>query len=422
MSPLSTIAAKQFHVSSSRTLMRAPSTQKTMGKLRCESILPPGSGTIRLTMKEAESLVNKLPRSLFEFALPTGEPERLDLAMSVAAELIRIAATRGAMHGNDILNQEADLTILSRIAFILSKHPDYRAVAEWWLYRLAESMEPFAILYIVNRQFAAGPIKRTVLIDYLEYFAQRHLVDAMVLYGQILHERHNRTEEALVLFTAAMEISVPTARETDSLDEDLYSVLGIPQAWEMYASVKATTGDKQGIREAVEMGAFKLDHPTAFKFLAKIIAEEGHLDKYEEYMTKAAMDCDAEACHELGSFYLELYYDGKGRDNPPGPSKGQDVCPKDLVARKYTNRELLQNAIDWLEIASTGGWGPSALIMATLLREAEKPHKGLRYLKIAEEDENSASRAKEVRLIYLDKTFKLNIEQEILSKQFTRFD
>ncbi|ODH52933.1 hypothetical protein GX48_00801 [Paracoccidioides brasiliensis] len=393
-----------------------------MGKLRCESILPPGSGTIRLTMKEAESLVNKLPRSLFEFALPTGEPERLDLAMSVAAELIRIAATRGAMHGNDILNQEADLTILSRIAFILSKHPDYRAVAEWWLYRLAESMEPFAILYIVNRQFAAGPIKRTVLIDYLEYFAQRHLVDAMVLYGQILHERHNRTEEALVLFTAAMEISVPTARETDSLDQDLYSVLGIPQAWEMYASVKATTGDKQGIREAVEMGAFKLDHPTAFKFLAKIVAEEGHLDKYEEYMTKAAMDCDAEACHELGSFYLELYYDGKGRDKPPGPSKGQDVCPKDLVARKYTNRELLQNAIDWLEIASTGGWGPSALIMATLLREEEKPHKGLRYLKIAEEDENSASRAKEVRLIYLDKTFKLNIEQEILSKQFTRFD
>ncbi|KKZ60003.1 hypothetical protein EMCG_00845 [[Emmonsia] crescens] len=457
VSRLSTLPAKQFHSSSPHRAARAPSTLKTLSERRRDFRYQSALGSIRLTEEEAEALVDRIPRPLFESALSSIlGGSSIDAAVSLAGRLIRLAAECNGMHGSEIFyrskgetalttpekltpiysltrtyrsgkvltNRYIDPGMLSRLSFILSRHPDYRAVANWLLYRLAESKEPFAVLYIINQQFIAGtPLKRTVLMDYLEEFAQRHLLDAMVLYGRILHERHHRTGEALTLWRKAMEISVPLQAHAGETDEDPYSVLGIPQAWEMYAAVKAVEQDDEGRRAAVETGAFLLDHPVAFGYLAKIVGMEGQLDKYEEYMTKAAMDCDAEACHDLGRFYLELHYSGKGRAKSPKLSKSQDASPKDLVAGKYTNYELRQKAIDWLEIASTGGWGPSALIMACLLREDGYAHKGLHYLNIAEDDEKSASKAKEIRHIYLGNTFELNIENEpeIFTKQFPQF-
>ncbi|KAG5292622.1 hypothetical protein I7I48_04766 [Histoplasma ohiense] len=418
--------AKQYHFSAPHTAARAPSTWKAMSDRRRESRYQSAFGSIRLSSDEAEALVANIPRPLFESALSSillGSS--IDAAVSLAGTLIRLAVTCNTMHGSDIFDQSRDGGMLSRLAFILSRHPDYRAVANWLLYRLAESKEPFAVIYIINQQFTSGaPLKRTILIAYLEEFAQRHLLDAMVLYGRILHERYRRTEEALTLWKKAMEISIPHQTHAGETDEDPYSVLGIPQAWEMYAAVKSSQGDSEGSRAAVEAGAFLLDHPVAFQYLAKIVGNEGQLDKYEEYMTKAAMDCNAEACHDLGSFYLELHYSGKGRDKSFTSSRGQDASPKDLVSGQYTNSELRQKAIDWFEIASTGGWGPSALIMACLLREEGNAHKGLRYLKIAEDDEKSASKAKDIRHIYLGKSFELNIEREreIFMKQFAQFD
>ncbi|PGH29320.1 hypothetical protein GX50_07929 [[Emmonsia] crescens] len=425
VSRLSTLPAKQFHSSSPHRAARAPSTLKTLSERRRDYRYQSALGSIRLTEEEAEALVDRIPRPLFESALSSVlGGSTIDAAVSLAGRLIRLAAECNGMHGSEIFHRSKDPGMLSRLSFILSRHPDYRAVANWLLYRLAESKEPFAVLYIINQQFIAGtPLKRTVLMDYLEEFAQRHLLDAMVLYGRILHERHHRTGEALTLWRKAMEISVPLQAHAGETDEDPYSVLGIPQAWEMYAAVKAVEQDDEGRRAAVETGAFLLDHPVAFGYLAKIVGMEGQLDKYEEYMTKAAMDCDAEACHDLGRFYLELHYSGKGRAKSPKLSKSQDASPKDLVAGKYTNYELRQKAIDWFEIASTGGWGPSALIMACLLREDGYAHKGLHYLNIAEDDEKSASKAKEIRHIYLGNTFELNIENEpeIFTKQFPQF-
>ncbi|OAX80084.1 hypothetical protein ACJ72_05587 [Emergomyces africanus] len=412
ISRISTLPAKQFHSSVPHTAARAPSTWKALSERRSESRYQSAFGSIRLSAEEAEALVANIPRPLFESALSSVLLDAtIDAAVSLAGTLIRLAV-------------RCNRGMLSRLSFILSRHPDYRAVAHWLLYRLAESKEPFAVLYIVNQQFKTGtPLKRTVLMDYLEEFAQRHLLDAMVLYGRILHERHGRTEEALTIWQKAMEISVPHQAHAGETDEDPYSVLGIPQAWEMYAAVTGVKGDSEGTRAAVATGAFLLDHPVAFQYLAKIVGNEGQLDKYEEYMTKAAMDCNAEACHDLGSFYLELHYDGKGRDKSPKPSKGEDVSPKDLIAAKYTNSELRHKSMDWLEIASAGGWGPSALIMACLLREEGNAHKGLHYLNIAENDEKSASKAKDIRHIYLGKSFELNIEREreIFTKQFAQF-
>ncbi|EQL35603.1 hypothetical protein BDFG_02808 [Blastomyces dermatitidis ATCC 26199] len=423
---ISTLPGKQFHSSPPHTAARAPSTWKTIHGRQKEDRYQSAHSSIRMTEDEAEALVANLPRALFESALSSFMGgATIDAAMHLAGTLIRLAVPCSAKHGSEIFERGDERCMSSRLSFILSKHPDYRAVANWLLYRLAESKEPFAVLYVINQQFTAGtPLKRSVLMTYLEEFAQRHLLDAMVLYGRILHERYGRTEEALTLWTKAMEISVPNQTQVGHIDEDPYSVLGIPQAWEMYAAVKISQGDIQGSFEAVVAGASLLDHPVAYQYLAKMVGNEGHLDRYEEYMTKAAMDCNAEACHDLGSFYLELHYSGKRRDKPPKPSGDKDTSPKDLVARKYTNDQLRQLAMDWFEVASTSGWGPSALIMSCLLREEGNAHKGLRYLEIAENDEKSASKAKEIRHIYLGKTFELNIEKEreIFTKQFAQFD
>ncbi|KLJ08285.1 hypothetical protein EMPG_16285 [Blastomyces silverae] len=426
ISRISTLPGKQFHSSPPHTAARAPSTLKTIRDRRNEDRYQSAHASIRLTDDEAQALVANLPRGLFESALSSFiQGATIDAAMGVAARLIELAVPCSGKHGSEIFDINEEQGMLSRLSFILTRHPDYRAVANWLLYRLAESKEPFAVLYVINQQFTAGtPLKRSILMTYLEEFAQRHLLDAMVLYGRILHERYGRTEEALALWRKAMQISVPNQAHAGHTDEDPYSVLGIPQAWEMYAAVKISQGDIQGSSEAVAAGAFLLDHPVAYQYLARMVGNKGQLDHYEEYMTKAAMDYNAEACHELGSFYLDLHYSGKRRDKSPKPSRDKDTSPKDLVARKYTNDELRQTAMDWFEIASTGGWGPSALIMSCLLREEGKAHKGLRYLEIAENDEKSAFKAKEIRHIYLGKTFELNIEKEreIFTKPFAQFD
>ncbi|PGH04149.1 hypothetical protein GX51_03656 [Blastomyces parvus] len=428
MSQISTFPGKQFHSSPPHTAAQAPSTVRGSFRWKAHPH-EPGVGALRLSEDEAEALIANIPRPLFESALSSViRGPSMDSALNVSELLIRLATspTSSTRHGSELFDKHRENSMLSRLSFILSRHPDYRAVANWCLYRLAEAKEPFAVLYIINQQFLAGvPLKKTILMTYLEEFAQRHLLDAMVLYGRILHERYGRTEEALALWMKAMEISNPSRISLGSdSDEDPYSVLGIPQAWEMYAAVKISLGDIEGSRAAVEAGASQLDHPVAYQYLARIVGNEGQLEKYEEFMIKAAMDSNAEACHELGSFYLELHYSGKGRDKSTKPSRDKDPSPKDLVARKYTNYELRQRAMDWFEIASTGGWGPSALILSCLLREEGNAHKGLRYLEIADDDEKSASKAKDIRHIYLHKTFELDVEKEreIFTKQFAQFD
>ncbi|PGH02497.1 hypothetical protein AJ79_07610 [Helicocarpus griseus UAMH5409] len=373
-------------------------------------------------MQEANELAERLPRSLFESAATIGviEPAAVDITITYAQNIVRRSYYDCRLTAKDLFPPDLrSLMYLGQkatVALILCRHPDYQAYAHWYLNRLAEAKDPIALIYVLSRQINSGNLKSTVLIDHLAEVAQRQFYDAMVLYGRVLHEKYNRTDEALLLWKKAMDTAEYIPRGKSGRFYTNQFNLTISHAWEMYASVKAEQGDTKSALEAVKDGAFNLGDPEAFKILAKSVGSEGRLDEYEDYMTKAAMAADAEACHDLGSFYLELYYHGKYRGKAPSKRNGESR--KDQFCKRYTiNRHLRLKAMDWLDVACEGGWGPSALLMAALVREDGELDEGDGYLKVAEEDKKTAKRAKHMRPIYKDLGFQIFIDRELLDKQ-----
>src|SRR5438045_587032 len=107
-------------------------------------------------------------------------------------------------------NCYADLDAVARVAYVLHRSPEHRALASWVIQSLAAAGEPTSVIYLVNQLLRfTGPVKRTPTIVQLESIAMEGKIpQAMVLYGLIL-QRSNRKEEALSWVERAMAISKP---------------------------------------------------------------------------------------------------------------------------------------------------------------------------------------------------------------------
>lgn len=188
---------------------------------------------------------------------------------------------------------------------------------------LAGVEEPLVILaigWLRNHE----TLPRGLIFNEIERLAvQKESVLSMVIHSQVL-DRHGRSDEAINMIEKVMERTYPT--KNPSWANRVLSEVTPP--WEWYATLKARAGDLEATNEIIRKAAVEYEDPVALRRYAQIAKVENNLELYEEYMNKAAMGGDAEACRKLANFYYLTFHGRFPRRGVNKETKEEEKNPK----------------------------------------------------------------------------------------------
>lgn len=267
----------------------------------------------------------------------------------------------------------------------------------------------FSIAAVASDSLKLTKPGRTPTLDMLGEIAKLGIdPHMMVVHGTILQKR-GQLEEASKLFEKAMEMSGPI-RSNEFID---FTLSGrIVQPWAAYGALKGDMGDHEAARKSLEIGALEYENAEALKVLAQGVGMSKDWGKFVEYMTKLAMTGDAQACFQLGSFYLKQFY----QETEKGASRGILTHLASLLRLKDPGPRSL--AIEWFRLAAEYGHSRGALLAAGLLREDQNFKEGVLYLDTAEEDKSCSKSAQSMRDCFLNPDVSIDLRSELPTKTY----
>jgi len=292
------------------------------------------------------------------------------------------------------------LTLLARI-LIRSSSKYHRGVARRLLFSASALNEPTATLQLVSEGLGKSDLANPQLEEPLRRLSTLGKTNknpsAMILLGQIL-ERQGKADKALDFYEEV--VNTKNDRYGGAEDEDS----NIAQAWLALGRIKAQGRDLAGAKAALKKAALEFDDPTAYFYMARF--RDPKSDDYLLYNLKAASSGISEAAHNLGIFYLQRSKSDQqtsssidtrlddGRDatlGAPQTTSAQTLSSTDSakgLLRNTSNgmslHETRTMAYEWFAVAAEGGFAPSQVNLALLLRGDGLYDDGMAWLKHAE--------------------------------------
>lgn len=241
------------------------------------------------------------------------------------------------------------------------------------------------------------------LLDELEHLANEGDPRAVQLCAQIL-DRRGETAEATKLMKQVVDQLRPSLVEPRSPDDAFLIATHMDSPWKVYRELLEKAGDTAAADEALRTAALEYQDVQALQDYAALMMREMNLEKYEEYMSKAASSGDVTACLKLANFYhltARGWFPRRGvqEDQAAKPKGEKTANPAQKVGERSfgvlgrvfsflfadvkTHAEYRKLAMDWYEVAFTHGSTRAAMFLAVLLREDGQTQTGWEMLRCA---------------------------------------
>lgn len=223
---------------------------------------------------------------------------------------------------------------------------------------------------------------KSAIFDKIEELAYKHHDPRAMLIQATLLGHKKRYDDALALTESVMSMIRPSA--TPPAPSRTMSLPGVKSPWSIYIWLKREAGAPESeVLEILKTGALEYQDPSALVTYAEhMMTQNNDLDKYEEYIAKAATSGHKAACRKLANYY---YLTSQGRfprrgthsTDPEGDlaranattSRGKLGAFLSSLFGPQPYHEYRGLAIEWYELAFRHGCPRAALALAILMRQ-----------------------------------------------------
>ncbi|THC94101.1 hypothetical protein EYZ11_006430 [Aspergillus tanneri] len=299
-----------------------------------------------------------------------------------------------------------------------------------WLYSSAAlAGARVAVLIAASRSVKnanGAPPAGTPILEQVESLALRERDPrAMIIHATVLGRRE-RYGEAIALMDQVMQTIYPT-KTAPAADSSLL-IGDIEPPWKVYAWLKEKIGNVTDLDDILRTAALEYQDPEALVKYAFVMMQQGDLEKYEEYMSKAATAGNAKACWKLANFY---YLTSQGRYPRRGVKTSDSAADAERANNASEGRGILSAffsslfgaqphheyrglAMEWYELAARHGSPEAALAISLLLREEGNTELSAQFFQVAVASQKLTSLIRPFRLNWENENYSPKMPTELM--------